>query len=222
MCGRFSQSLPASAYADHLGLTEPVEDRPGRFNMAPSLPVAVITRRGTSSAHVDWCTWGFVPRWARDPHALKTRPINARIETVADKPMFRDAWRRGQRGLVPVDGFYEWRTENRRKQPWFIRRRDGAPLLLAALWEARGPDRSLSCTLLVGPPNPLVARFHDRMPVIVARDAADRWLDPNLSPEAIAAITAPCAAELLEAYPVSMRVNKPDNDGPECIVPVSL
>jgi putative SOS response-associated peptidase YedK len=223
MCGRFSQSRPAGDYADYLGIDPPTEDRPGRFNVAPSLAIAVVTRRADTPArgtkHIDWCTWGFVPHWARDPQGLKTRPVNARIETVADKPMFRDAWRRGQRGLVPADGFYEWRQENGRKQPWFIHRHNGAPLLLAALWDTWGPDRTPTCTLLVGPPNALVAPLHDRMPVIIPVDQADRWLDPHTPADTLNALTTPCPDGELEAYRVSDRVNRADYDGPECIAP---
>ncbi|MFA5530139.1 MAG: SOS response-associated peptidase [Thiohalomonadaceae bacterium] len=226
MCGRFSQSKPASAYARFLAIPGETGDRTGRFNVAPSLPVAVVTRRGpwpngTPTNRMDWCTWGLVPHWVHDPQTLKTRPINARIETVADKPMFRDAWRRGQRGLVPTDGFYEWRTEHGGRQPWFIRRRDGTPLLLAALWDTWGPDHSLSCTLLVGPPNERVARLHARMPIIIPRDALDVWLDAHTPADTLAAFAAPFPSVELEAYRVSTWVNRADNEGAQCIAPLS-
>ncbi len=221
MCGRFCQSRSARAYAAYLGLDSPKEDRLGRFNVAPSQAVALAIQPAGAATRLVWCTWGLVPRWARDPQTLKTRPINARIESVAERPMFRDAWRRGQRGLVPADGFYEWREENGRKQPWFIRRRDGAPLLLAALWDTWGTQPMLTCTLLVGPPNALLATLHDRMPVIIAIEDGGLWLDARLPAAEVRRLTAPVSAGALEAYPVSPRVNTADHDGPACILPLT-
>jgi putative SOS response-associated peptidase YedK len=137
--------------------------------------------------------------------------------------MFRDAWRRAQRGLIPTDGFYEWGVERGRKQPWFIRRRDGQPMLLAALWdrwERPGREPLESCTILVGPANALVAPLHERMPIIIPLPEVGLWLNRAASEDRIAELLRPFPPGELEAYRVSTKVNSAASEGPELVTPL--
>ena len=153
---------------------------------------------------------------------MGNRMINARAETVAEKPAYRAAFRR-RRCLVPADGFYEWQRTGKRKQPYFIRMRDDRPFALAGLWEAwEGPDHSSveSCTLLTTEPNELLRPIHNRMPVILPADDYGPWLDREVQgPEQIAPLLRPYPSEQMTADPVSIFVNSPANDGPKCIEP---
>jgi putative SOS response-associated peptidase YedK len=146
--------------------------------------------------------------------------INARCESVADKPAYRAAFRR-RRCLVVADGFYEWQPAGRRKQPYFIHFRDDRPFAFAGLWESwEGADHSSieSCTLLTTTPNSLIAPIHDRMPVILAREHHDRWLDTSIEkPGALQPLLVPFPSDAMEAYPVSPHVNNPGRDDPACV-----
>jgi putative SOS response-associated peptidase YedK len=190
------------------------------YNVAPgtAAPVVVNLERPLVTAH----RWGLVPHWARDPK-MGYRMINARAETLAEKPAFRAAIRR-RRCLVLADGFYEWRKQGRQKTPFYIRRRSGGLLTLAGLWESwKQPDgESLrSFTIITVGPNRLLEPIHDRMPAILGPDARDRWLDPDpADPATLAPLLAPCAEDELEAFEVSTLVNSPANDSSRCIEPV--
>ena len=196
-----------------------------RFNIAPSQPVPVVRlapQQPQPQRELVWLRWGLIPSWAKDP-AIGNRMINARAETVAEKPAYRAALRR-RRCLVAADGFYEWQRTGGRKQPYFIHMRDDRPFAFAGLWEAwEGPDQSAieSCTLLTTEPNELVRPIHNRMPVILAPDDYDRWLDPAVQkPEQLAPLLGPYPSDEMTADPVSTFVNSPANDGPQCIEPV--
>ena len=158
--------------------------------------------------------WGLVPSWADDPK-IGNRMINARAETAADKPSFRTAMRR-RRCLIVADGFYEWQTIGKRRQPMYIHMRDGRPFAFAGLWESwEGADHSAleSCTILTTSANDLVRPIHDRMPVIIAPADYARWLDPAVQQaEPILPLLRPYPAEEMEAYAVSTRVNSPARD----------
>ncbi len=163
--------------------------------------------------------WGLVPSWAEDPK-IGNRMINARAETAADKPSFRTAMRR-RRCLIVADGFYEWKTVGKRRQPMFIHLRDGRPFAFAGLWEAwegAGHSTLESCTILTTAANDLVRPIHDRMPVIVAPPDYARWLDPAVQQsEAVVPLLRPYPAEEMEAYAVSPRVNSPARDDEGCL-----
>ena len=229
MCGRFTLRSPAGVVAEQFALFEVPPFAP-RFNIAPSQPVPVVRlalRGPQPQRELVWLRWGLVPGWAKDP-AIGNRMINARSETVADKPAFRTALRR-RRCLVAADGFYEWqrplpKAAGRRKQPYFIRLRDDRPFALAGLWELwEGPDHSHveSCTLLTTEPNELIRPIHNRMPVILAVDDYPRWLDPAIEkPEPLAPLLRPYPSDQMTAYPVSTLVNSPANDDPRCVEPV--
>jgi putative SOS response-associated peptidase YedK len=167
--------------------------------------------------------WGLVPPWARDA-ATGNRLINARAETVSEKPAFRRAYRE-RRCLVPADGFYEWRREGAVKRPFYIRMRDGAPFAFAGIWERWEGIRGESvetCAILTTEPNDLMAPIHDRMPLILPPEEYGRWLDPSVrATESLAPLLRPFPSGPLEAYPVGRTVNNPQTEGPSLIRPAN-
>jgi putative SOS response-associated peptidase YedK len=167
--------------------------------------------------------WGLVPSWAKD-EKIGARMINARGETVAEKPSFRSAVR-DRRCLVPASGFYEWVKIKGGKQPHYIHFSDGRPFAFAGLWErwSKGEGGPLdTCTIITTTPNERIAGLHDRMPVILPPESHDEWLRPEpLAADLLQELLVPHSAEGMEAYPVSTLVNKPANDGPECIARLS-
>ena len=229
MCGRFTQRLSWAELHELMDLVGPLRNLRPRYNVAPSQDVAVV-RAADGGRNLSMLRWGLIPAWAKDP-AIGYRLINARSETVAEKPSFRSAYRR-RRCLIPADGFYEWQRLGKIRQPWLFGLRDGAPFALAGLWERwtvpegaeltgslaeLGPgDPVETCTILTTAANETVAPVHGRMPVILPRDACDPWLagdDVSL---------APYAPDAMTAHPVSTQVNRPANDEPRCVEPVSL
>ncbi len=221
MCGRFTLRTPASVVAAQFGLFETPSFAP-RFNIAPTQPVLAVRcapERSDCLRELALLRWGLVPSWAGDL-SIGNRLINARAESVAEKPAFRAALRR-RRCLVVADGFYEWQKSAKKKQPYFIHMRDDGPFAFAGLWESwEGPDHSAieSCTLLTTEANALVEPIHDRMPVILGAKDYGRWLDPAIQkPDELALLLRPYAQEEMEAYPVSSHVNSPANEDPECI-----
>ena len=218
MCGRYTQTHSGSDLAAAFQLTtEPAP--PPRYNIAPSQPVcAVIAGREYRIFQ-----WGLVPSWAKD-YKIGYRLINARSETAAEKPSFRAAFKR-RRCLIPADGFYEWQrtANNRKKQPFYIHLRDRPVFALAGLWEQwKSGDGSYleTCTILTTAPNELMEPIHNRMPVIVPVADYDRWL--TAAPDQVQPLMKPYNADEMEAYPVSTLVNSPQNDGPDCTVPLEL
>ena len=208
MCGRFVFSSDTDRLADHYGLdTVPVFS--GSYNVAPSAPVPVVRLDSDKEAAV--CHWGFIPHWVKEP-VLK--PINARAETLAGKPYFRDAFRR-RRCLVPANGYYEWRAAPGGKQPYFIRMAGTELFSFAGLWSSwQGPDGLLeTCVIITTSAKEELADIHDRMPVIIAPDDYDEWLEAGGQD-----LLRPSAGEM-EAYPVGSRVNNPRNQGEGLIQP---
>ena len=221
MCGRYTLRARPRAIAEDFDLPEVPRIEP-RFNISPNQPVAVIgfdSNEGTR--RLDFLTWGLVPPWADDP-GIGDHMINARAETVADKPSFRHAFRT-QRCLVVADGFYEWKRQDGWKRPYFIHMKDDRPFAFAGLWEhwEKGDEPIYSCTLLTTDANEVLAPIHDRMPVILPRSAYDLWLDPRVhDPKRLQHLLVPFAADEMEAYPVSRLVNDPENDLPDCVQPI--
>ena len=220
MCGRFTLFVdPKDLMEAFPGFALPAEWTP-RYNIAPSQPIAVIPNSGENK--IELFRWGLIPSWAKDP-TIGNRMINARAETLAEKPAFRAAYRQ-RRCLVLADGFYEWRKEPGRgtKTPMYIRLESGEPFAFAGLWESwRGPDDQpiRSCTIITTTPNALVERIHNRMPVILGREAYEPWLDPSpQSPDRLGTWLRPYPASQMVAYPVSTQVNNPSNDSPACII----
>ncbi|HUT13177.1 MAG TPA: SOS response-associated peptidase [Thermoguttaceae bacterium] len=223
MCGRFTLRAPAGVVAEEFALVG-VPPFAARFNIAPTQPVPVVRldpRQTETPREWAWLRWGLIPGWAKDP-SIGNRMINARSETVAEKPAFRAALR-CRRCLVAADGFYEWQRTGKHKQPYFIRMRDDRPFAFAGLWESwEGPDHAAveSCTLLTTGPNELIRSIHDRMPVILARGDYQLWLDPEIrEPEPLVPLWKPYPSEEMAAVPVGPMVNDPANEDPKCIEP---
>ncbi len=223
MCGRFTLTADLNAVQEAFPWMYVPEGLQPRYNIAPTQPVAVVANDGKN--RLDYFTWGLVPSWAKDPE-IGSRMINARAETLAEKPSFRNAFRR-RRCLVLADGFYEWRAsaDSKRKTPMYIQLASGKPFAFAGLWEVwNGPDGSqiLSCTIITTSPNALMEPIHNRMPVILPPEAYPLWLLPGeQDPARLASLLAPYPAEGMHAYPVSTLVNSPANDLPACIAPVA-
>lgn len=221
MCGRFTRKENLQRLAEQLGLKVLPPLRP-RYNIAPSQLVACVrTNLETRQRECTELKWGLVPSWAKDP-GIGNQLINARGETVAEKPAFRQAFKQ-QRCLVLADGFYEWKREGKAKQPYYIRFKDNRPFAFAGLWErCEKQDSPLeTCALITTGPNALMEPIYTRMPVILVAKDYDDWLDPSLQTvERLNALLRPFPAEDMEAYPVSPIVNNPRNDQPECVMPV--
>jgi putative SOS response-associated peptidase YedK len=219
MCGRFGFDIPRGVLAEHFGLGAAPDVAP-RYNIAPTQEAPVVLLHPDSGARVlRALRWGLVPSWSKDPRA-GARLINARAEGAADKPAFRAAFKR-RRCLVPAAGFYEWKRLPKGKQPWWIRLRGGGPLAFAGLWEHwldPQSDATLhTFTILTTAANPLVAALHDRMPVILPPRDYTVWLDPDAARPDLDALLVPYPPELMEAWPVSQRVNSPKNDDPSLL-----
>lgn len=223
VCGRYLNKTPAAETARIFGTTNPLPNLPACYNVAPTQPVlAVRFNPETRERSLDLLRWGLVPFWAKDI-AFGARCINAKAETLADKPAFREAFA-SRRCLIPADGFYEWQKTPAGKVPYAILPKDG-PFAFAGLWERwRDPQtREIvrSCAIVTGPPNALVAPLHDRMPVILPPDAWPAWLGETLaSRNGLLALLRPYPAERMRAYRVGTRVNSVRNDEPALIEPV--
>ncbi len=221
MCGRFTLTVDPAEFPDKFGdFTFPKKFAP-RFNIAPTQPVLAVPNNDKFKA--DFFVWGLIPMWAKDP-TIGNRLINARGETVAEKPSFRGSLKY-KRCLIFADGFYEWKAQPGRKTktPFFIHMKDRKPFAFAGLWDTwNSSDGSLirSCTLITTEPNELMAMIHDRMPVILhPRDYA-KWLEPSAqTPDRVLPLIKPFPADVMDAYPVSTLVNKASNDIPELVVP---
>jgi len=223
VCGRVTLTSSAREIAEQFELESGVEVAPlePRYNVAPSQDIATVREDTEGRRVLSLERWGLVPHWAKDP-SIGNRMINARAETVATKPAFRDAFRR-RRCLVPVDGFYEWSGQAGQRRPYLFRRPDRALFGIAGLyarWIGEGGEVVDSCTLITTEANATLAPYHHRMPVILGPDRYGQWLDRSQEdPEALAPLLAPCPPAWLDASPVSTRINNPRNDDPNCLVP---
>jgi putative SOS response-associated peptidase YedK len=222
MCGRYTLTNPGTIVADFLGVEEALQMQP-RYNIAPTQDAPVARARGESDGReLVLLHWGLIPGWAKDP-TIGNRMINARMETVADKPAFRAAFRR-RRCLVAADGFYEWAKRPGGKQPFHIRRADRGPIAFAGLWEhwEKGSEGPLeSFTILTTDAKGVAREIHDRMPVLLPPEDFASWLDPGLQDaDELQRLLAERQRVPLEAVAVSRTVNNPANDGPDCLQPI--
>jgi putative SOS response-associated peptidase YedK len=222
MCGRFTLTIdPADLQDAFPEFTFPAQVVK-RFNIAPTQPVLVLPNNATNKA--DFFVWGLIPSWAKDP-TIGSRLINARAETLSEKPSFRSAYKY-HRCLIFADGFFEWQSRpgSTTKLPYFIRLKSGRPFTFAGLWEHwQSPDGSevMSATIITTTPNALMAPIHNRMPVILPGRAYKEWLDPSpRSPTDLHGLLVPYPAEEMEAFPVSTLVNSPAYDKPDVLIPV--
>ena len=219
MCGRFTLSASATDLVQQFELAGLPACSP-RYNIAPTQEVLTVLKLPDApDRQARLLRWGLIPQWAEGP-AVGSRMINARAETVATKPAFRRAFRE-RRCLVLADGFYEWQRQERRKQPFYIRLGNGRPFAFAGLWERWVPGDGQpidSCTILTTVANDLVRPLHVRMPVLLAPEKYDLWLDPgSRDQERLHSLLHPYPSEEMIAWPVGTRVNNPAHDTPECI-----
>jgi len=221
MCGRFTRKENFQNLAALLGLPIPPPLAP-RYNIAPSQLVACVrTNFETSEYEFVELKWGLVPFWAKDA-SIGNKLINARGETVAEKPSFRRAFKH-QRCLVLADGYYEWKREGKSKQPYYIRFKDHRLFAFAGLWERWEKQEPAieSCSLITTGPNTLMEPIHNRMPVILEERSYSSWLSPGLQNTVyLSGLLEPYESEEMEAYPVSVMVNNPRNDSETCIQPM--
>lgn len=251
MCGRYASAKHPDALVEEFGVEESLVDKPlhADYNVAPTKRVyAVLSRQpegaGEEAAperQIRIVRWGLVPSWAKDP-SIGSRMINARSETVAEKPSFRRAFGK-RRCLLPADGYYEWYTPTGDnvpltsrgkpvKQPFYIHRADGHSLAMAGLyewWHDKSRERDdpdgwlLTATIITTSATDAVGRIHDRMPVVIAESDWQQWLDPSVGErEVIEKLMVPAQSSQLAAYPVSVRVNSVRNNGPELVDPLPL
>jgi len=214
MCGRFAFYSPAEAAVALFGVSVSIDLKP-RYNIAPTQTIAAIRNDSDENRELVMLRWGLVPFWAKDP-SIGNRMINARAETVAEKPSYRAAFRH-RRCVVLADGFYEWRRENDAKTPYFISLASGGPFALAGLWEnwtdKESGEALQSTTLITTEANEFMRSLHHRMPIVMGADAADEWLAGSAEPMEQAAERTP----KLQAWPVDRRVNNARNEGGELI-----
>ena len=220
MCGRYSLHTHPEVIALYfkLGL---LPDITPHYNIAPSTKVLIVRHDPEKGRVADLYRWGLIPGWAKDP-AIGNKLANARGETVAEKPSFRSAFKRG-RCLIPASGFYEWKTVAGRKQPYYVRPAGSDLFAFAGLTERwNGPEGPVySCAIITTDANELMRGIHDRMPVILAPEDHAAWLDPaNQAAAKLKALLKPCPARMMAAHPVSTRVNTPRNDEPGLLEPV--
>jgi putative SOS response-associated peptidase YedK len=220
MCGRFALHHGAEELRARFAVEQMVADLAPRYNIAPTQPVAVVLQRELRV--LDRFRWGLVPFWAKDPK-IGSRMINARSESVAEKPAYRGALG-SRRCLIPASGFYEWKRRGEEKIPTYVHRADGRPFAMAGLWErwSAPDDHTLhTCAILTTRASEFMADIHDRMPVILTPDQERAWLDSALGdPGELVSLLQPYEADDLAAYPVSREVNAPAHDAPDCIAPV--
>ncbi len=221
MCGRFTLLTSPEELSQQFGLSE-IPDLSPRYNIAPTQQVAAVRTAEKGQRELVLLRWGLIPSWADSP-AIGVRLLNARAETVADKPSFRSALKQ-RRCLIPADGFFEWQSVQGRKRPYYFREKAGRPLAFAGLWEhwERGGQAIHSCTIITTEANAVVKSLHDRMPVILLPDAYALWLDRTVQrPEQLVPLLRPFPAEEMIVYPVSLRVNSPRNDDSGCVQAVA-
>ena len=221
MCGRFTRKENMQRLAEKLGL-KVIPLLSPRYNIAPSQLVACVrTNPESEEREFMELKWGLVPSWANDT-SIGNKLINARGETVAEKPAFRKAFKQ-QRCLVLADGFYEWKREGKTKQPYYIRFKDGRIFAFAGLWERWEKQEPAleTCALITTAPNTLMEPIHNRMPVILPEQSYASWLSPSLTNTIyLSGLLDPYPAEDMEAFPVSPMVNNPRHEDPRCIHPL--
>lgn len=219
MCGRYR--LSQVERIEHALEPEQVFGLTPRYNIAPTQPVPIV-RQDDGRRTMAMVRWGLVPFWAKDV-SIGSRMINARSETVLQKPAFRGCFAK-RRCLIPADGFYEWAKSGARKRPFHFGMKDDSLFAFAGLWDCWKPSDGVaveSCTILTTSANSLVADLHDRMPVILPREHYEAWLAaPPSEASRLVDLLAPFEASLMRGYEVSPLVNKPENDSPDCIVPI--
>jgi putative SOS response-associated peptidase YedK len=225
MCGRYRLSRRKQIIEEHFDSVSGEEDWSPRYNIAPTQPVPVIRQHPKDPIRVlSLMRWGLIPSWAKDA-SIAASTINARSETAATKPAFRDALK-SRRCLLPADGFYEWNRTGKTKQPYCFELNKGELFAFAGLWDGwKDPNGNWirTCSILTTKPNAVTSPVHDRMPVILDPDSYDLWLDPGMQNVSEASeLLKPYDARLMRSYPVSTRINHVANDDENCSAPLEL
>jgi putative SOS response-associated peptidase YedK len=220
MCGRYTLKTTINVLAEGFEIEEYPSSITPNYNIAPTQEVAAVVEEN-EKRKLEMLRWGLIPSWAKDP-AIGNKMINARAETVAEKPSFRSAFKK-RRCLILADGFYEWKKTDDGKQPYYIKMEDGSPFAFAGLWEIwKDGEEIRSCTIITTDANALMNEIHHRMPVILPPENYGVWLDPGFDErEALTSLLKPYPADAIEAYPVSRRVNKPSNNEPSVLEPAA-
>lgn len=216
MCGRFALVTTPEKLANHFNLKRKVTIEP-RYNIAPSQPVVII-REETTGNKLSAVRWGLIPHWAKD-EKIGNKLINARAETVQEKPSFRDAFK-SRRCLIPATGFFEWKHHGRMKQPYFIKMKNGGLFAMAGIWESwQRPDGKIieSCSIITTEANGIVGKIHDRMPVIIPNQSYGLWLSSVGNGQSFLEYLKPYSPFKMISYPVSSMVNQVKNEGEGCI-----
>jgi putative SOS response-associated peptidase YedK len=218
MCGRYFLHADAAQLTELFGAM-PMPRLAARYNIAPTQPIPIVRQDANGRREMVLVRWGLIPGWSKGPDSRYSM-INARLESVAQKPAYRDAFRY-RRCLLPADGFYEWKVVDGGKQPYVLRPRDRRPLALAGLWEHWQDEHGNeidSCSILVRDANAQVGAVHERMPVTIAPESFDLWLDIRAQkPQPIETLLAAQQMPALDIYPVARAVNNPKNDNPALI-----
>ena len=221
MCGRFTLTTDLDQIEERFSFRMTNLAFTPHYNIAPSQSVLTVMNDGKEN-RAGFLRWGLIPAWAKE-EAIGNRMINARAETIAEKPSFKRALQK-RRCLVVADGFYEWKAEGKKKTPMFIALSSREPFGFAGLWETwKSPNGEAihSCTIITTTPNRLMESIHNRMPVILLRDAEAVWLDRTVDdPQKLLPLLLPYPEGEMTAYEVSLLVNSPRNDSPVCIEPV--
>ncbi len=216
MCGRFTLTIDINTVAKAFHVA-PTVQATARYNIAPTQEVVTVMRNG--AAHLELLRWGLIPSWAKE-ESIGSKMINARAETLAEKPSFKGLLR-SKRCLVVADGFYEWKQEHGGKVPMYITMKDHEPFAFAGLWDTwKSPEgeQIRTCTIITTNPNDVVLPIHNRMPAILTPEAREEWLDPGLQDDHVLLhLLSPYPSDAMIARPVSRLVNNPRNDSPELI-----
>lgn len=223
MCGRFTLRTRANQLLLELGVEDTPLDWTPRYNIAPTQKVMAVRHRYKGEGReAVLLRWGLVPSWAPDL-TIGARMINARAETIAEKPSFRTPLKK-RRCVILADGFYEWQKQGKSKQPYYIQREDENPFVFAGLWESwgkAGGEPIETCTIITTEPNSLMAPIHDRMPVILEPEKADLWLDPEVEGvELLQSLLVSYDPSEMKAYATNPVVGSVMNDSPDCITPI--
>lgn len=220
MCGRYTLATTANALQQSFDLTQVPADFTPRYNIAPSQSIYLI--KSDDRTQLQTARWGLIPSWAKDA-SIANKLINARSETLTEKPSFRNAFK-SRRCLIPATGFYEWQKEGKQKKPHYIHMIEHQPFAMAGLWESwQDPSGQAieTCTIITTEPNDIIRPFHHRMAVIIPPDHIDFWLDEDVPTTEFAPLFAPFDHQMMAAYEVSTMVNNVTNDSPQMIEPFS-
>ena len=219
MCGRFVRYSSIQELIKEFGVSGPSFDLKSNYNIAPSQEIAIVIN--DRNKRLALCKWGFIPFWAKDPK-IAYKMINARAESVAEKPSFKSAFK-SKRILIAADGFYEWQKKGKTKNPVYIRLKSGKPFGFAGLfniWTSPEGTKICTCTIITTDANSLLEPVHNRMPVIIGKGDQDQWLDPdNNDSEKLRKLLKPFSSEDMDYYGVSTLVNSPSHNSPDCIKP---